>query len=67
MTTTVQDAPHRSLLSIDLRTLDYVTGPLIFVHNAHNVAYNEMVSIALPDGATRTGQRSEERRVGKEC
>jgi V/A-type H+/Na+-transporting ATPase subunit B len=54
--TTTDEAPRLSLMSTDYRTLDYVTGPLIFVHNAHNVAYNEMVSIALPDGATRTGQ-----------
>jgi len=49
-------APRRSLLSTDYRTLEYVTGPLVFVHNVHNVAYNEMVSIAMPDGDTRSGQ-----------
>jgi V/A-type H+-transporting ATPase subunit B len=49
-------AERRSLLSTDYRTVEYVTGPLVFVHNVHNVAYNEMVSIAMPDGSRRTGQ-----------
>jgi V/A-type H+-transporting ATPase subunit B len=56
MTPTAEAAPRRSLLSTDYRTLEYVTGPLIFVHNAHGVAYNEMVSIAMPDDSVRTGQ-----------
>lgn len=46
----------RSLLSTDYRTLNYVTGPLIFVHDVHDVAYNEMVSILMPDGTRRSGQ-----------
>jgi V/A-type H+-transporting ATPase subunit B len=54
--TPTQEAPRLSLLSTDHRTLNYVTGPLIFVHNVHGVAYNEMVSIALPDGSKRSGQ-----------
>jgi V/A-type H+/Na+-transporting ATPase subunit B len=45
-----------SLLSTDYRTLSYVTGPLVFVHDVHNVAYNEMVAIQLPDGSERSGQ-----------
>jgi V/A-type H+-transporting ATPase subunit B len=49
-------APRRSLLSTDYRTLEYVTGPLVFVQNVHGVAYNEMVSIAMPDDSIRTGQ-----------
>jgi V/A-type H+-transporting ATPase subunit B len=56
MTPTAEAATRRSLLSTDYRTLEYVTGPLIFVHNVHNVAYNEMVSIAMPDNSRRTGQ-----------
>jgi len=57
MTPPVAEAEkHRSLLSTDYRTLQYVTGPLIFVHNVHNVAYNEMVSIAMPDKSLRSGQ-----------
>ena len=49
-------APNPSLLSIDYRTVNYVTGPLVFVNNVHNVAYNEMVSIVLPDKSVRSGQ-----------
>lgn len=45
-----------SLLSTDYQTIDYVTGPLIFVSNAHNVSYGEMVDIELADGRARTGQ-----------
>jgi V/A-type H+-transporting ATPase subunit B len=57
MTPPVAEAEkHRSLLSTDYRTLQYVTGPLIFVHNVHNVAYNEMVSISMPDNSLRSGQ-----------
>lgn len=50
------EAPRYSLLSTDYRTISYVTGPLVFVNNVHGVAYNEMVSIKLPDGTRRTGQ-----------
>jgi V/A-type H+-transporting ATPase subunit B len=45
-----------SLLTTEYRTLNYVTGPLIFVNNVHGVAYSEMVDINLPDGTVRTGQ-----------
>jgi V/A-type H+-transporting ATPase subunit B len=48
--------PKLSLLSVDYRTLNYVTGPLIFVNDVHGVAYNEMVSIVLPDKSVRSGQ-----------
>jgi V/A-type H+-transporting ATPase subunit B len=52
--TAVIEAP--SLLTTEYRTLNYVTGPLIFVNNVHGVAYAEMVDINLPDGSVRTGQ-----------
>jgi len=45
-----------SLLTTEYRTLSYVTGPLIFVQNVHDVAYNEMVTIILPDDSERSGQ-----------
>ena len=48
--------PRHSLLSTDYRTLSYVTGPLIFVQDVEGVAYNEMVSILMPDGGRRSGQ-----------
>jgi len=53
-TTTVEE--KQSLLSTDYRTLSYVTGPLIFVQDVDSVAYNEMVSILMPDGSRRSGQ-----------
>jgi V/A-type H+/Na+-transporting ATPase subunit B len=46
----------RPLVSTDYRTLSYVTGPLIFVENVKNVAYDEMVAIRMPDGGHRSGQ-----------
>ncbi|TLM80062.1 MAG: V-type ATP synthase subunit B, partial [Actinobacteria bacterium] len=49
-------APAYTLLSTDYRTLSYVTGPLIFVNDVHDVAYNEMVSILMPDETRRSGQ-----------
>jgi V/A-type H+-transporting ATPase subunit B len=52
--TATAEAP--SLLTTEYRTLNYVTGPLIFVNNVHGVAYSEMVDINLPDGSRRTGQ-----------
>jgi V/A-type H+-transporting ATPase subunit B len=52
--TATAEAP--SLLTTEYRTLNYVTGPLIFVNNVHGVAYSEMVDINLPDGSVRTGQ-----------
>ncbi len=50
------ESPKQSLLATDYRTISYVTGPLVFVNNVHNVAYNEMVSIRMPDESRRTGQ-----------
>jgi V/A-type H+/Na+-transporting ATPase subunit B len=52
----VTEKSATSLLSTEYRTLSYVTGPLIFVNNVHNVAYNEMVAIVMPDGHERSGQ-----------
>jgi V/A-type H+-transporting ATPase subunit B len=45
-----------SLLSTEYATVSYVTGPLLFVKDVHGVAYNEMVSIELPDHSLRSGQ-----------
>ncbi len=54
--TATPEAPARSLVSTDYRTISYVTGPLLFVNNVHDVAYNEMVAIHMPDGSRRSGQ-----------
>ncbi len=53
---TSENGERISLLSTDYQTIDYVTGPLIFVSNAHNVSYGEMVDIELSDGSLRSGQ-----------
>jgi V/A-type H+-transporting ATPase subunit B len=53
---TPQALLDRSLLSVEYQTVNYVTGPLIFVEDVHSVAYNEMVAIVMPDGSERSGQ-----------
>ena len=45
-----------SLLQRDYRTINYISGPLVFVENVHEVAYGEMVDIVTPDGSLRSGQ-----------
>jgi V/A-type H+-transporting ATPase subunit B len=41
---------------IDYRTIDRVSGPLLFVREVQNAAYGEIVEISLPDGTRRQGQ-----------
>jgi V/A-type H+-transporting ATPase subunit B len=45
-----------SLVTREYRTIDYVSGPLVFVSNVKGAAYGEMVRIRLRDGEERTGQ-----------
>lgn len=45
-----------SLAETDFKTVNYVSGPLIFVQNIGNVAYGEMVKVTTGEGETRTGQ-----------
>ncbi|HEY6237688.1 MAG TPA: V-type ATP synthase subunit B, partial [Thermoplasmata archaeon] len=45
-----------SKVPIDYRTIDRVTGPLLFVRDVASAAYGEMVEISLPDGTRRQGQ-----------
>jgi V/A-type H+-transporting ATPase subunit B len=45
-----------SLLTKEYRTIEYVSGPLVFVSNVRGAAYGEIVQIALTDGEVRTGQ-----------
>ena len=56
MTAEQEERKARPLVSTDYRTLSYVTGPLIFVENVNNVAYDEMVAIRMPDASLRSGQ-----------
>jgi len=44
------------LLTKDYRTINYVSGPLIFVENVRGVVYGELVKINLPDGKIKNGQ-----------
>lgn len=48
--------PRLSLVSTDYSTIDYVTGPLLFVNDTRGVAYGEMVNIVSPTGEERAGQ-----------
>ena len=41
---------------IEYRTLSYISGPLLFVENVHNVGFNEIVELRGPDGQLRRGQ-----------
>lgn len=45
-----------SLLTKDYQTINYVSGPLIFVSRVHGASFGEIVSIFLKDGEERTGQ-----------
>ncbi|HTT17058.1 MAG TPA: V-type ATP synthase subunit B, partial [Thermoplasmata archaeon] len=47
---TVPDVP------VDYRTVDRVSGPLLFVREVDNAAYGEIVEITLPSGERRQGQ-----------
>jgi V/A-type H+/Na+-transporting ATPase subunit B len=49
-------ASKGSGVPIDYRTLDRVTGPLLFVRDIANAAYGEIVEITLPSGERRQGQ-----------
>lgn len=44
------------LMSRDYRTINYVSGPIMFVQNPIGVSYGETARITLPDGEIRTGQ-----------
>ncbi len=44
------------LVTREYRTIDYVSGPLIFVSNVKGASYGEIVKIRLHDGEERTGQ-----------
>jgi len=44
------------LMSRDYQTINYVSGPIMFVEHPIGVSYGETARITLPDGETRTGQ-----------
>ena len=45
-----------SLVTRDYSTVNYVSGPLLFVTDVKGASFGEMVRIFLPDGEVRTGQ-----------
>ncbi|MCX6687466.1 MAG: V-type ATP synthase subunit B, partial [Methanoregula sp.] len=45
-----------SLMTKECRTVNYVSGPLIFVQSVKGVSYGEIAQITLPGGEERTGQ-----------
>ncbi len=48
--------PRPNLFTKEYRTISQISGPLIFVEQIANVAYNEIVEIVGPDGSQRLGQ-----------
>ena len=44
------------MTNISFKTLDKISGPLIFVKGVDDAAYGEMVEIKLPNGERRQGQ-----------
>ena len=52
----------KSDVPVDYRTIDRITGPLLFVKDVLNAAYGEIVEISLPDGTRRRGQVLDSRR-----
>jgi V/A-type H+-transporting ATPase subunit B len=47
---------QQSLITKEYRTINYVSGPLIFVERPKGVSFGEIARITLPDGDKRTGQ-----------
>ncbi|MCI4349579.1 MAG: V-type ATP synthase subunit B [Thermoplasmata archaeon] len=56
MATTKPTRRATPALPLDYRTIDRVSGPLLFVREIETGAYGEMVEISLPDGTRRLGQ-----------
>ncbi len=47
---------RRGLHTAEFRTVDYVSGPLLFINRAQGVHYGEVVDVITPDGEVRGGQ-----------
>jgi len=46
----------RGLRTVELRTVTYVSGPLLFIDQAEGVHAEEVVDVVSPDGEIRSGQ-----------
>jgi len=47
---------RRGLHTIEFQTVNYVSGPLLFINRAEGVHYGEEVEVIAPDGEVRSGQ-----------
>jgi V/A-type H+-transporting ATPase subunit B len=47
---------QRSLITTEYQTVNYVSGPLIFVDQPKGISFGETAKITLPGGEERTGQ-----------
>ena len=47
---------RRGLHTTEYQTVDYVSGPLLFIDRAKGVHYGEVVNVIAPDGEMRGGQ-----------
>ncbi|MEC5181008.1 V-type ATP synthase subunit B [Arthrobacter sp. CG_A4] len=56
MTSLSPDAGPTTKLSVDHRTVAYVSGPLLIADQVHGVGYDELVDVIDPDGGTRRGR-----------
>ncbi len=52
-----------NLSTKEYRTVTYISGPLLFLEHVHDLPYNSMVEIILPDKSIRNGQVLE---IGKD-
>lgn len=44
------------MLLKDYKTINRISGPLLFVEKTHSVSYNELVNVIMPNGEKRLGQ-----------
>jgi len=47
---------HGRLVTVEYQTVNYVSGPLIFIKRPKKISFGETAKISLPDGEERTGQ-----------
>ncbi|MFP3915992.1 MAG: hypothetical protein ACLFWM_14020, partial [Actinomycetota bacterium] len=47
---------RRGLHTTEFQTVDYVSGPLVFIDRARGVHFGEVVDIITPEGEVRGGQ-----------
>ncbi len=50
------------MINVNYRSISQINGPLLFVEGIENAAYNEIVTITMENGESRTGQVLESRK-----